>query len=80
MNISDAIQDAVDQGLSTDIASKVINKLWGYNVRELFIWQVSSDGSGVAYTELKNGKSFDTYFNKTGGIVRRKMISNEKIS
>lgn len=70
------VQDAVDQGLAKDVAVKVVSKLWGYNVKELLIWQVSSDGSGIAYTELKNGKSFDTYFNPRGGITRRKMVKH----
>ena len=75
--IEQAISDGVAQGLSHKVASQVINALWGYNVKEIFIWQVSPNGSGVAYTVLKNGKSFDSKFNKFGIVGKQKIVTEK---
>ncbi len=76
----DAINSAVDAGMSTAIATKIVNKLTGFNVDQLFCHRYSVNyGDSVWYTVLKHPtkdgvKSFDTYCDKNGRIVRRKIV------
>lgn len=77
----DAINSAVDAGMSTSIATKIVNKLTGFNVEELFCHRYSVNyGDSVWYSVLKYSnkgvKSFDTYCDKNGRIVRRKIVEN----
>lgn len=72
-----ALNDAIELGISRDVAMKAINKLWGYNVKVLLPWSKTSIDF-IIYTEFKNGMQFDTVFNLKGGIIRRKLINSTK--
>ena len=68
------LSEIIELGVSDDVAVKALNKIWGYNVKEIVPWS-STGRDFTIYVEFKNGNSMDVVFNLNGGIIRRKLVN-----